>query len=375
MSVIPTTASRAALARDAIPSPRELRALVEAAARAPSADNMQPWAFRYDDADRAIVVLRDEGRHPAPMGSGRLFANIACGAAAANILSRASDLGWSAEVEWLSSTQSSASSAHPVARVRMLERTRLEDPTAAAQNPIERRATNRKPYDARPVGDATLAALRKAPGATAWFTTRADIETLATLVARADGEIFAMPSMRRALLERIRFDLPRCAEAEEGLPQAALEVSRAQALALRLMVKLPDRWAGVLGFARLAASHARRMVRSATGVLVVTGNDADACSELRSGSAMQHAWLDLVRYGLHAQPMMSLCVLNFLERKDSFEAVAPRRRKRISGIVTAFRAFLKERGVSGPPEGLLRFGYAPEPSGRTGRRTPIVIRP
>lgn len=369
MASLPAPSPRAAAARDANPSQRELHALVNAAARAPSADNMQPWAFRYEDAGRAILVLRDECRHPAPMGTGLLFANIACGAAAANILARADELGWSAEVEWLSNSQGAA---QPVARVRMLERTRLDNPTAAEQSPIERRTTNRKLYDARPASDATLAALRASCRHSAWFTARADVEALAALVARADGEIFAMPAMRRALLERVRFDLPRSAVAEEGLPQAALEVSRVQALALRCMVKLPVRWAGVLGFARMAAAHAGRMVRSASGVLVVTGNDADACSELRSGLAMQLAWLALVRHGLCAQPMMSLCVLDYLERKESFDAVAPSPRKRIAGFASAFRAFLRERGVIGPPEILLRFGYAPEPSGRTGRRSPIL---
>lgn len=372
MAALPAPSPRAASARDANPSQRELHALVDAAARAPSADNMQPWAFRYEDAGRAILVLRDECRHPAPMGTGLLFANIACGAAAANILSRADEWGWSAEVEWLSNSQGAAQPAQPVARVRMLERTRLDNPTAAEQSPIERRATNRKLYDARPASDATLAALRASCRHSVWFTARADVEALAALVARADGEIFAMPAMRRALLERVRFDLPRSAVAEEGLPQAALEVSRVQALALRCMVKLPVRWAGVLGFARMAAAHAGRMVRSASGVLVVTGNDAEACSELRSGLAMQLAWLALVRHGLCAQPMMSLCVLDYLERKESFDAVAPSPRKRIAGIASAFRAFLRERGVIGPPEVLLRFGYAPEPSGRTGRRSPIL---
>lgn len=372
MPALPVPSPRTAFALDAAPSHCELRSLVEAAARAPSADNMQPWAFRHDDADRTIVVLRDEGRHPTPMSTGRFFANISCGAAVANILTRAEELGLPATVNWLPESQVAVSVPHPVARVRVLERTPL---TAETQSPIERRATNRRLYDGRPVAAEVVNALRAASCNVAWYVTRDDVEALAALVARADGEIFAMPAMRRALLERVRFDLPPCAEAEEGLPQAAMEVSRVQTFALHLMVKLPDRWAGVLGFSRMAASHARRMVRSASGVLVVTGNYADTCSELRSGLAMQQAWLALVSHGLCAQPMMSLCVLDYLHRKEIFEAVAPRPRRRIAAIVAAFRAFLKERGVEGPPEVLMRFGYAPEPSGRTGRRPAFVIRP
>jgi hypothetical protein len=81
---------------------------------------------------------------------------------------------------------------------------------------------------------------------------------------------------------------------------------------------------------------------------------------------MQRAWLALTEQEMAAQPMMSLPVLeNVLQHGDAAlqEALG---RARIEALRDEFRALVPElRG--GRLAWLKRFGFAPPPSGRTGR--------
>jgi hypothetical protein len=87
---------------------------------------------------------------------------------------------------------------------------------------------------------------------------------------------------------------------------------------------------------------------------------------------VQRAWLALTEGGLAAQPMMSLPVLeNVLENADPV-VVAAVGREKVAALLAEFRSLLPELGGR-RPAWVMRFGYAPPPSGRTGRLPPAVV--
>ena len=76
-----------------------LEALIDAAVRAPSGDNTQPWRFLVDSDQGRMTLRVDEGRDRSPMNAGQRMARIAAGAALENLLQTARLCGWPVAVE------------------------------------------------------------------------------------------------------------------------------------------------------------------------------------------------------------------------------------------------------------------------------------
>ena len=84
---------------------------------------------------------------------------------------------------------------------------------------------------------------------------------------------------------------------------------------------------------------------------------------------MQRAWLSLTERGLAAQPMMTLPMLENALRQIPDELESALGRANIQTQLARFRDGLNAAGISGRACFLLRFGFAPPPTARTGRLT------
>jgi nitroreductase len=337
-----------------------IESLIDAAVRAPSGDNTQPWRFVIDPAGGRIALQLNEERDPSPMNAGQRMARIAAGAALENLLQSARLLGWTVELE---------PTAGPDLAVVHLIEGRLDGfPVPAA---IGARVTNRRPYDARPIPPDRLAELEREATtlegvSTRWIVDRGRLAALARLIGRADALMFGAPAMRRAFLSKVRFDASPDAAVAEGLPLASLELSAAAGLALRLMRRVPDLLLRVGGAGRVFAAKARQLVESASGLCLVVAPDGSEATDLVVGRAMERAWLALTARGMAAQPMMSLLVLDNVREHGDPALIEALGRDRLSAMLEELRTLAPEIG-DGRPAFLLRFGFAPAPSGRTGR--------
>lgn len=343
--------------------PPEFEPLLAAAVRAPSGDNTQPWRFAIDP-DGAVEFAVDEARDPSPMNAGQRMARIAIGAAVENLVRAAAARGWDARVEGgglrvvLSRGTGDATNADAVARS------------------LAARVTNRRVYENRPVPPELLARLAaETPPldsvVTRWVVGGDRLAPLSAVIGKADATMFGEPTMRKAFLSKVRLDLPPDAVADDGLPLASLEASRSDRLALRMMPKMPNwllKYSGALG---VFAKKARQLVSSASGLCLVVAPDRTPETDLLVGRAMQRAWLALGDAGLAAQPMMSIPVLENVLESGAPAVVAAVGREKVEGILAEFRSLVPEL-AGGRPGWLMRFGYAPPPTGRTGRLPPAV---
>jgi nitroreductase len=345
-----------------------LERLLSAAIRAPSGDNTQPWRFEVESGAGRVVFLVDETRDPSPMNSGQRMARIAVGAALETFLRTAGRSGWEVRLE------TPVPPAVAVVHVQVPPGAGVE-----AEKAVADRVTNRRAYDGRPVPDDVLARLKsQAPPlegvTTHWVVGRERLEPLADLIGRSDATMFGEATMRRAFLHNVRFDAPPDATVEEGLSLDSLELSAKDRKGLKLMPWMPSWLLRLAGGLRLFAETARRLITSASGLCLVVAPDRVVATDLTVGRAMQRAWLALTAEGLAVQPMMSLPVLDNALEHGTPELVASLGREKVEGLLAELRRLAPEVG-DGRLAYLMRFGYAPAPSGRTGRLPlPAVVK-
>jgi nitroreductase len=337
-----------------------LVAIVTAAGRAPSGDNTQPWRFVVNSDSGTIALEEDASRDPSPMNAGRRMSRIAIGAALENVIRKARSYGWGVEFE---------RAVYPaLATIRLTER----NATANSAKDFEaHRLTNRRVFDGQPVSgevlDRLIGATPDLGGVrTHWIEGADRLANLARLIGRADRTMFGDASMRRAFLSQLRLDAAPGEAVAEGLSASSLELSAFDRWALRAMRRAPDRWLRLVGVSRVFAAKARRLVASASGLCLVVARDDAVETDLLVGRAMQRAWLTLNAEGLAVQPMMSLLVLENVSEHGDAALVESLGRGTLADLRDDFRTQVPEIG-GWRPAFLMRFGFAPAPSGRTGR--------
>jgi hypothetical protein len=294
------------------------------------------------------------------MNSGGRMSRIAVGAALENLVRKAQRHGYGVRLE---------RPVYPaLAMIRLTERGGEAHPTEDVETS---RVTNRRLFDRRPVSGAVLDRLIGATPdlgsvRTHWIVGAERLARLARLIGRADAAMFGEASMRRAFLSKVRLDAAPGEAVADGLSPSSLELTAFDRWALRVIMRAPDRWLKLVGVSRVFAAKARKLVDSSSGLCIVVARDDGAETDLLVGRAMQRAWLALTVEGLAVQPMMSLLVLeNVRERCDS-ALVESLGRDRLVALGHELRGLVPELG-GGRPAFLMRFGFAPAPSGRTGR--------
>ena len=334
-------------------------ALLSAAVRAPSGDNTQPWRFVIDPETLRIFLYVDETRDPSPMNADQCMSRLAVGAALENMLRAALAKGWTVCLEDPPETA--------LAALKVVD----FHANGATDSVIAARVTNRRRYDGRPLPASVLTRLQQeSPGMegvrVCWVHDRPRLDALAALIGRADALMLSEPSMRRAFLANVRFDLPANAEAEEYLPLGSLELSFADRTALRFLSHIPD-WVLRLGWARRKfAAAARRLVHSASGLYMVVTDRESPQNDLSIGRVVQQTWLALTASGLAAQPMMSMAIMENALRHGSPELLRSLGREQAKLLVAEFRGLVSETQTD-TLVFIMRFGYGRAPTVRTGR--------
>jgi nitroreductase len=333
--------------------PDHIERILDAARTAPSRDNRQPWRFVLDGNVVSFAV--DPARDLSPMNAGDRMARLAVGAALESALLRAGRMG--AVVKVLPPR------AGALVTVSIGEAKRFPDPDKG----FVRRATSRRVYDARPLDDASVAALREATQPlettrTHWFG-RERVRALGPIVEEVEAVFLGQARLREAALEALRFDVRDREEVAHGLSLGSLELTGPERIAMDALRRAPT--VGVV--AKLAARE-RRLVESASGVCVVTTKGTDAMADVNAGRAMQRAWLALARRGMTAQPMSTVpCLDAMLEATDGIP-FDPAQRERVSAASAAFRAAFPSVEKDARIAIWMRVGWGDAPAVRAGRR-------
>ncbi|MCG5434328.1 Rv1355c family protein [Mycobacterium sp. MYCO198283] len=333
--------------------------VAEAARRAPSGGNAQPWTISLSDTDLTIRVAPER---TSMMDAGFRGSAVAVGAALFNARVAAAARGVLGEV-----VVSTTDAGSPLTATLRLGSGTSPD-LAAYYEPMLLRETNRRrgtvaPVDEGLIADLTEAAAREG-GRLAVLTARGDVEELAQVCAAADRIRYLTPPLHRELVSELRW--PGEGAADSGIDVMSLELAPADIAVLDIL-RRPDVMAALAdwdGGAALGEDVAKR-VRSSSALALVTVRGGALPDYVRGGAAMEAVWIEAQRRGLAVQPVSPV----FLHAVGDAELwkMSPR----YADDLRSLQARLREVAGTQPDEALvllLRLSHAAPASVRSRRR-------
>ena len=283
--------------------------IVDAARRAPSGGNVQPWRFEANDEEMRIYMLPDR---TSTMDVAHRATYVGVGAALFNARVQAASLKRLGTIKLFPEGRAS----HHVATLRFGEG--ADSSIASLRSNVFTRASNRRLSQPELIDDEVFRVLahevEREGAALRVVSERARLSEGAEILGASDRLRFLLPHVRHEMLSEIRW--PGRDSLEEGLDVRTLEMDPASLGALDLVSRddvmghLADWRAGAVLGMRVKAS-----VMLSSALAVVTVPHADPIWYVRGGAAMQRFWLGADRLGLALQPVSPL----FLYARDEEE--------------------------------------------------------
>ncbi|GLI39273.1 nitroreductase [Geobacter hydrogenophilus] len=282
------------------------REVLEAAVRAPSGDNCQPWRFAIEndvirifnipDKDTSLFNLRQRASY------------VAHGALLENLAIAASVFGYAPDISLFPDSQL----PNLVAVVRMKEET---TPADSLYEYIPKRCTNRKRYNGGALSAAEnqtlLTAAGHIPGGKVALTgSDREKSEVAEVIALNDRLIFENEHLHAFLFEHVRWSDAEARERGDGLDIKTLELAPPDSLAFPLLKSWPlVSFLKNFGVPRVIAGSARKLALSAAaiGVVSVPGKGDKDC--ITAGRLIERVWLEATKLGLSFQLMTGITLL------------------------------------------------------------------
>jgi molybdopterin/thiamine biosynthesis adenylyltransferase len=334
-------------------------AVAQAAMRAPSGGNAQPW---HVEARANSVVIRLAPERTSMMDVAFRGSAVAIGAALFN--AKVAAAAWKVLGPTVWKTDDVMSPLEVALRLEHGDDAELAD----LYQPMLRRETNRHLGVSQPIAAETVTLLqdiaRREGGRLCLLQAREDIEKVASIFAAADRIRYLTPHLHKEMISELRW--PGDEPADTGIDVHSLELDPADLAVLDVlrradvMVELAQWNAG-----EALGDDVRKRIRasSAVGVMTVHGHELTdfACG----GSAVEAVWVVAQRLGLAVQPM-SPVFLHAVYRDELFE-LSPAFATALQGLQADFRQ------LAGTKEDesqvlVLRFAHARRASVRSRRR-------
>lgn len=277
-----------------------LASILDAAVRAPSAHNTQPWLLRWL-GDSLEVRVNYARCLPAADPS---YADIlhSLGAMLENILLTLIQLGYAPEYKVAEHLDLDA----PIVMV-WWKKSNVATPDPMLYRMIPIRRTSRLPYVLEPVKPAALDALRGAVSSpcTLHFLTDANaIHEVRSLTAIANAELLAAIPTAMELHEWIRFSSRDRRWYRDGLTAACLGWSRWEAAIAKVILSPAMlRFLTRLGLHRALCANQDQQAPPTPALCLLMVETAHCVSRIEAGRSLQRLWLTAAKFGLVTHPL------------------------------------------------------------------------
>ncbi|MGC1420138.1 MAG: Rv1355c family protein [Acidimicrobiales bacterium] len=283
------------------PAPRghdPIEHIVDAARRAPSGGNAQPWRFEADDEEIRFYLVPE--RSSSAMDVRHRGSFVAMGASLFNARVAAASLKSLGTIQLFPE----GSPSHHIATMRLGS---LADAEISPLNArVSSRSANRRMGTPSTINESTVQLLNRGverEGARLHFVSdRRQIDELAELLAESDRLRFLIPHVHQEMLGELRW--PGRDSIEDGMDVRTLEMDPSGYAAIELlgradvMEHLAEWRAG-----KALGTRTKVMVGSSSALALITVPRADPLWYVRGGSAVERFWLSAEFHDLAVQPV------------------------------------------------------------------------
>ena len=275
--------------------PEAVTFLAEAARAAPSADNSQPWRFRWGKT--FDVYFRPATGEHELLPAEHPATQLALGAVIENLAHAAVAIGLPFDAAAVK-----AAPAQPIAELTI--DTAATVPHDARSLPLFGRHTNRFPFASSPLPASLLqwaSGQREGSATCLVWEDRKHLRALSRLVRQASEARFQTQEIHEWLGRSLRFTSDEVARGD-GLDVATLHLPPGGRQMLRATrdwkrMRLFNRFGAYKGFARAEAAA----VSKAPALLAILASDAPG-SAIAGGRLLERVWIELNRQGVGVQP-------------------------------------------------------------------------
>lgn len=326
------------------------RRLLEAAIRAPSGDNCQPWRFRFD-GERGLQIYAALERAQSFFDYHHCATSLSVGAVIENIRTQAANEGLGVEVVY----ENAVEGDRPMATLSLFpdSRVHVEEKTVRA---MHERTVNRRPFLPWPLPYAVLERLFSdlmTDIRIQIVRTRREIDRWARVIELADRIRFSHPIIHRELFSKILFTEEMVRRERMGLEIDRLGIGPMARPLLRFLqpwerVSKLSRW----GLTRLLAGQARLLVLMTGALVVVSLSQGTVTNWIRAGEQIQRLWIRAHECGIAVHPMPVAFYLDLRYQMEGGQAFLPAHEK----LLQELRGRLKELLPEGIGAMLFRLG-------------------
>lgn len=290
------------LPEQAVLSGAQITSIVEAACKAPSGGNSQPWRWVYKNGSLQVFNAFHNG--PGFLAYGNFASYVAIGAAAENIVLMSQELGYEARF-----------SIFPEAKVEELimvfrffklnEKEKTNSPLVKA---IDSRLTNRKLGKRQPIEQNQLNLLKEAassiPGAALrFFTSEEELDNIADLLGELEKIRLLEKSGHRDFVAEVRWTVEENDEKRDGVDLRTLELTASEKIGLEVakdekIIEMINKWQGGGAFKKLT----KKSIQSAGAVGIITMRNGNKEDFLYGGMALERIWLTANANDIAFQP-------------------------------------------------------------------------
>ncbi len=305
-----------------------IKVLLEAGIRAPSGDNLQPWAFILVKGEAKIFI--DTKIDQSFFNFRQCASLISAGALVENLLYAARffrcEPGFEVKIEKNNRLWQVGIFQYQPATLSTQNRKQELKKTA-----IFKRCTNRKPYKKEFLEKEILrefeASLKELP-VSLHVLQRKEQEKFSQLIYMADIIRVERKDLHLFLHNTIRWSTDEIIKKRDGMPIETLEAGKTGEIFLKFTKPWPImHFLNNLGASKVLASYTQKLALSSAALLALSVEKFDEKAFFYVGQAMERIWLKATEKGLAIQPLAALPLFKFRWQKGDKFSFAPRHQK------------------------------------------------
>jgi len=393
----------------------DIRSILETAVWAPSGDNSQPWRFRI--TQNRISIFNRPDRDIPFFNYGQRGSFVAHGGLIENIRIASSALGYATTITLFPEGEPREKSYHVIgvineredSRLRLSEELLPETPLDFSRGEksdlvaiveltplhavgqsiapttskdeglyscVPQRATNRKPYLARPLTEAQRHEMARTPqeiggGEVRFIEDEERKSALGTALSANERVVLETPALHTIFFHHVVWTEAEEKRKRTGLYVKTLELSPPQQFIFRLYrFGLLARIFNGAGLSRFIARDNAKLYASASALVAIIVPGFSASDFILAGRLTQRVWLKAVRMGLAAHPVTGVLFLMQRVRAKTTEGLSPYHSELLKEAYEKIQSlFQVERENIAM---ILRIGYGGEPGARSSRLPPEI---